>query len=407
MRVLDLCEDANNIYVVLELMRHGTLTQMLAKIQENHLPFNERDCGNLIYQILLAMNFLHKQNVVHRDLKLDNIMIDLDRIDDNSTTMVCKVTDFGFAKALDPNQKETLSLGTPLYMSPELVLRKPYNTKVDIWALGVIVHVILTGIPPFNGRGKQKIFQSICKDALNLDLLTKYYQGGRLVKDFLRKCLAKNAEERATAEELLEHPWIKAMVIQEAVEEEMRIDIALNMYTFKRSSLLQSSVIAFLSRLKSDDEELAQLRKVFMQLNTSKTGYLTAEELRAGTENFKDTFKISLGKNSKYEPDWDKLVKCIDVDNDKKIGFDEFVTAASDRHRLIMGEGHLRQAFDILDGDRDGMISTEELKQAFAYGNMGAGLKTEKLKRVDDDQWDELLKGIDKNGDGKIDFDEF
>lgn len=72
-----------------------------------------------------------------------------------------------------------------------------------------------------------------------------------------------------------------------------------------------------------------------------------------------------------------------------------------------MGEGHLKQAFDILDGDKDGMISTEELKQAFAYGSMGAGLKKEKLKKVDDDEWDALLKGIDKNGDGKIDFDEF
>ena len=88
------------------------------------------------------------------------------------------------------------------------------------------------------------------------------------------------------------------------VEEEMRIDVALNMYTFKRSSLLQSSVIAFLSRLKSDDEELIQLKKVFLQLNTSQTGFLTAEELRAGTENFKETFKISLGKNSNYEPDF-------------------------------------------------------------------------------------------------------
>ena len=130
-------------------------------------------------------------------------MVDLERIDDKQTTMVCKVTDFGFAKAMDPEQKETLSLGTPLYMAPELVLRKPYDSKVDIWALGVITHVILTGIPPHNGRGKQKIFQSICRDALNLDLLTKYHQGGRLIKDFLRKCLAKKPEDRATAEELL------------------------------------------------------------------------------------------------------------------------------------------------------------------------------------------------------------
>lgn len=81
-------------------------------------------------------------------------MVDLESIDENSTTMICKVTDFGFAKTMDRESKETLSLGTPLYMAPELVRRRPYDSKVDIWALGVITHIILTGIPPHNGRGK-------------------------------------------------------------------------------------------------------------------------------------------------------------------------------------------------------------------------------------------------------------
>ena len=91
-----------------------------------------------------------------------------------------------------------------------------------------------------------------------------------------------------------------------------------------------------------------------MELNTSKTGQLTADEIKGGTEQIKDVFKLALGKKANFEPDWDKLVKCIDVDNDGKIGFDEFVTTASDRYRLITGEGHLKQAFDLLDVDKDG-----------------------------------------------------
>ena len=81
-------------------------------------------------------------------------MVDLERIDETSSKLVCKVTDFGFAKAMDPNQKETISLGTPLYMSPELARKKPYDSKVDIWALGVLTHIILTGEPPWTGKNK-------------------------------------------------------------------------------------------------------------------------------------------------------------------------------------------------------------------------------------------------------------
>ena len=64
---------------------------------------------------------MHKQNVIHRDLKLENIMVDLERIDEEQTSLICKVTDFGFARALEKDQKETLSVGTPIYMAPELV----------------------------------------------------------------------------------------------------------------------------------------------------------------------------------------------------------------------------------------------------------------------------------------------
>ena len=90
-----------------------------------------------------------------------------------------------------------------------------------------------------------------------------------------------------------------------------------------------------------------------------------------------------------------------------KVSFDEFITAASDRYRLIMGEGHLKYAFDIIDINKDGEISIEELKQCFSYGNLGAGFNTEKAERVDDKMWDELIADIDKNDDGKITFEEF
>ena len=86
-------------------------------------------------------------------------MVDIERNEMNSKcNLICKVTDFGFAKAIDPGSKEQISLGTPLYMSPELALNEEYDLKVDIWALGVITYSILVGKPPFIGTDKYHTF---------------------------------------------------------------------------------------------------------------------------------------------------------------------------------------------------------------------------------------------------------
>ena len=99
--VLDICEDVNNIYIVMELMSHGTLLKKLSTVKETQTSLSEQDAAKIVYQILTALNFLHKQNVIHRDLKLENIMVDLERIDEEQTSMKCKVSDFGLARALE------------------------------------------------------------------------------------------------------------------------------------------------------------------------------------------------------------------------------------------------------------------------------------------------------------------
>ena len=119
--VLDICEDVNNIYIVMEFMSHGTLLEKLSTVKETQTSLSEQDAAKIVYQILIALNFLHKQNVIHRDLKLENIMVDLERIDEEQTSMKCKVSDFGLASAIEKDQIEILQLDNPIYMAPELV----------------------------------------------------------------------------------------------------------------------------------------------------------------------------------------------------------------------------------------------------------------------------------------------
>ena len=103
-----------------------------------------------------------------------------------------------------------------------------------------------------------------------------------------------------------------------------------------------------------------------MQLDTSKDGILQLSELQAGMDLFKQWFRNTLGK----EPDWEKLIECIDMNKDGQIDWDEFMTAATNRYRLIMDEENLRTAFNILDKDGDGSITMEELQECFSMGSL-------------------------------------
>ena len=103
-RVLDLCEDEDNIFIALELINHGNLLEVISKIKEKKIGFKERNAADIVYQLLLAINYIHKSNVIHRDLKLENIMVDMQQTDDSQCELICKITDFGFACKLNPEK---------------------------------------------------------------------------------------------------------------------------------------------------------------------------------------------------------------------------------------------------------------------------------------------------------------
>ena len=115
-----------------------------------------------------------------------------------------------------------------------------------------------------------------------------------------------------------------------------------------------------------DKEEQANLRKEFQTLDTDNDGFLTVEEITAGFDSIKPLFKKVLGKPDKFEPDWAKVIAAIDVEN-AGFGFDAFITAASDREKLITTGNNLRDAFQILDKDNKGYISLLNLKERFGY----------------------------------------
>ena len=232
-KVLDLCEDNKDIFIALELIKGGNLLEVLSKMQKKKIAITETDAATIVHQILLAINYIHTSKVVHRDLKLENIMVDIKRGNKGEAIMTCKLTDFGFACMMDPNEKITLSLGSPLYMAPEVIDHKSYDSKVDIWSLGVIAYIVLTGKAPFDGKSRDEIFDNAKYGKLNLSPLDKYRSSGTIVKDFITRCLDRNVERRWSADQLLEHPWFTKNVKAEEIFETELVDIGVNIYTFK------------------------------------------------------------------------------------------------------------------------------------------------------------------------------
>lgn len=147
---------------------------------------------------------MHNQNITHRDIKPENILLE----SKDKDSLEVKIADFGFSCIFDPQEGLDLVLGSPLYMAPELILGRNYGPKVDIWAIGVISYMLLSGKNPFPGKNKEAVRELITSKDVDLGKAA-IKNISAMAKDFIRKALIRDPEERYSAKELLDHEWIQ------------------------------------------------------------------------------------------------------------------------------------------------------------------------------------------------------
>jgi len=197
-QLVDLLKDDQNYYVIMEHCPNGELFQYI--VQRGRLE--EKNTQVFIKQILLALQYIHKNGVSHRDLKPENILID------GSGNI--KLTDFGLSKFVDKNNLVNTPCGSPCYVSPECISGKPYNGKQsDIWSCGVILYAMLTGQLPWTKRTQTALFKEIVSGIYcipkHLSLLSRSLLLGMMCSDPLR---------RLTIEKALVHPWIASINVE-------------------------------------------------------------------------------------------------------------------------------------------------------------------------------------------------
>ncbi|CAI5674025.1 serine/threonine-protein kinase 17A isoform X1 [Oreochromis niloticus] len=195
-------EMASEMVLVLEFAAGGEIFNQCVSDREDE-AFSEEDVKRLMRQILEGVAFLHQNNVVHLDLKPQNILL-------MSTSPLgdIKIVDFGLSRMVSSHQELREIMGTPEYVAPEILNYEPISTATDMWSVGVLAYVMLTGISPFLGEDKQETF-------LNISQLSVSYSDEELQQldpaalSFIQMLLRKHPQERATAEHCLTHPWLQ------------------------------------------------------------------------------------------------------------------------------------------------------------------------------------------------------
>ena len=200
-KLLDHFENSEYIYIIMEYLAGGTLTQYIKK---RYFNFSENQASNIIYQIGNGIKYLHNYGIIHRDLKTDNIML----TEDNDNGII-KIIDFGLSKIISSNENLIDGYGTLNFTAPEVLTRDPYNKEIDIWNLGIILFYMLTGHFPFEGIKEEIIAKKIVYQELEFNS-EEWETRSQKVKNLIEKCLEKKPSNRININEFLKHSWFKS-----------------------------------------------------------------------------------------------------------------------------------------------------------------------------------------------------
>uniref|UniRef100_A0A1A7X0G3 non-specific serine/threonine protein kinase n=1 Tax=Iconisemion striatum TaxID=60296 RepID=A0A1A7X0G3_9TELE len=198
----DIFENKTDVILILELVSGGELFDFLAEKES----LTEEEATQFLKQILDGVQYLHVKRIAHFDLKPENIML----LDKNAPNPRIKLIDFGIAHQIKAGNEFKNIFGTPEFVAPEIVNYEPLGLEADMWSIGVITYILLSGASPFLGETKQETLTNI--SAVNYDFDEEYFSNtSELAKDFIRRLLVKDPKKRMTINESLEHPWIKVI----------------------------------------------------------------------------------------------------------------------------------------------------------------------------------------------------
>ncbi|XP_078173010.1 calcium-dependent protein kinase 26-like [Carex rostrata] len=364
-------EDSLHVHVVMELCTGGELFDRI--IKRGH--YSEKRAAELARVIVGVVEACHSLGVMHRDLKPENFLF----VNEDEDAPL-KAIDFGLSIFFQPDEVFNDVVGSPYYVAPE-VLRKCYGPESDVWSAGVIVYILLCGVPPFWAETEQGIFEQVLNGKLDFDS-EPWPNISESAKDLVRQILVRNPKKRLTAHEVLCHPWLQV----EGAAPDRPLDSAVlsRLKQFSATNNFKKMALRVIAENLSE-EEIAGLKEMFKMIDTDNSGQITFEELKAGLAR--------VGAHID-EPEVKALMEAADIDKSGTIDYSEFV-AATMHWNKARRDDYLLTAFEYFDRDKSGYITHDELQKACEdFGIEGS-------------QLEDIIQEVDQNNDGRIDYSEF
>ncbi|KAF6173322.1 hypothetical protein GIB67_027017 [Kingdonia uniflora] len=365
-------EDKQSVHLVMELCAGGELFDRI--IAKGH--YSERAAASMCRAIVNVVHICHFMGVMHRDLKPENFLLS-----SKDEGAMLKATDFGLSMFIEEGKIYRDIVGSAYYVAPE-VLRRSYGKEIDVWSAGVILYILLSGVPPFWAETDKGIFDAVQKGEIDFES-APWPSISSSAKDLVRKMLTQDPKKRVTSAQVLEHPWIRDD--GEASDKPIDNAVLSRLKQFRAMNKLKQLALKVIAENLSE-EEIKGLKAMFKNMDTDKSGTITYEELKSGLARLGS--KLS-------EVEVKQLMEAADVDGSGTIDYIEFITATMHRHRLERDE-HLYKAFQYFDIDKSGFITRDELETAMKEHGMG-----------DDASIKEIISEVDADNDGRIDYEEF
>lgn len=256
-------EDSKHLFIITEFC-HGQTLGKYINSHENSI-MHEEEAAYIMEQLLSAVNHCHSNNIAHRDLKPDNIMVDkLSNV---------TIIDYGLSKLVSKTGSLKSQAGCPYFMAPE-ILNENYNLKCDIWSLGVILYIMLSGYLPFPGESEEEILENILKGEIKFSE-SVWKNVSESAIHLISMMLSRKYKTRISAKGALEHEWFSILKGETTAHDIDNVDrdILESLQFFECESPFKKAVLNILVKMIPDDE-YNELRLEFRKIDEDGDGML-------------------------------------------------------------------------------------------------------------------------------------